>query len=153
NILDGSGNAWVGFTAGTGLLHQAHEVLSWSVTETSAALPSGSCCLSFNCIQTTPLDCVANQGGVFRQDGGVCNTHTCDGACCTSDSCVITSRDDCTINLSGTFRGSGTICDDFACLGACCDSFGGCFATNQTDCVNNGGTFHGLDSSCDPFPC
>ncbi|HUN82084.1 MAG TPA: lectin-like protein [Phycisphaerae bacterium] len=33
NILDESGDAWVGFTAGTGLFYQIHDVLSWSLIE------------------------------------------------------------------------------------------------------------------------
>jgi hypothetical protein len=45
SILDPEGNAWIGFTAGTGLANQTHDVVLWSFTSTptSVADLNGDC--------------------------------------------------------------------------------------------------------------
>lgn len=154
NILDGSGDAWVGFTAATGFFSEDHDLLDWSFDETTTALPDGACCLSDSCIQTDAQDCVVVQGGSYIGDGMDCGSVSCDGACCYFDGCTETTQDDCEVSLGGSFRGVGTICDFDTCNGACCDLYGDCFETDEFDCIAfSEGVFHGIGTTCDPFPC
>lgn len=157
NILDGSGDAWVGFTAGTGLATENHDVESWSFDVTSSPLPTGPCCTPSGCIIATQHDCHTLLGGFFAgPEGGDCGQTQCAGACCTGEFCTSdTSLSDCIAN-GGTFRGVDVQCDfpDYpTCDGACCDPAGICYITNEFDCQQNGGTFHGPGTSCAPFPC
>ncbi|MEK6643662.1 MAG: lectin-like protein [Planctomycetota bacterium] len=158
NILDGSGDAWVGFTAGTGFATENHDVEFWSFDEAAFPLPSGPCCTLGGCVIATQHDCKTLLNGFFAGPiNGDCGSTICTGACCTGDLCEDSiTLTDCTTN-GGTFMGVNVICNypDFpTCTGACCDTIGVCFITSQSDCeLNYLGTFHGAGTSCVPFPC
>lgn len=151
DILDGSGDAWVGFTAASGGLTQDHDILDWDFDETTDPLPTGACCTAGGCLTLTAQQCAAQ--GFYAGDDSDCGFAACTGACCTEGNCeedVFVS--DCATG-GGTFLGLDVLCDFDSCQGACCDAFGSCYITDETDCTNNGGTFHGAGTSCTPFPC
>lgn len=153
NILDGSGDAWVGFTAGTGAATDDHDILSWNFDETSGSLPTGACCTAAGCVTATAYECLVTQHGFYSGDGVDCGDAFCEGACCTLGSCETLSVADC-VNQDGTFLGVDVPCVPESCMGACCDQTGQCFVTDESDCVNNySGTFHGSGTTCGPFPC
>lgn len=158
DILDGSGDAWVGFTAGTGLLMQDHDILSWSFSSTIAP-PTGACCTNAGCIETTAQDC-SNQNGYFQGAGVSCSDPNLDcanlGRCCFTDgTCATTSIDFCFNVLSGPLFSTPGTCDDFPCpaYGACCSPIGGCSVGWDFECNGPGQTFLGAATTCTPDPC
>ncbi len=154
NILDGSGNAWVGFTAGTGGAYQTHEVHNWNFDETSASLPSGGCCTLTGCVASNARTCGAGLSGYYGGDGTDCSEVDCIGACCYMDGCYWPATiQDCATE-PGTFMGVGTECPNFTCEGACCKSDGECVLVSLENCTNvEFGVFHGANTSCVPMPC
>lgn len=157
SILDGSGDAWVGFTGATGGATETHDVEYWSLSEDDSALPTGPCCTLSGCVIANQHECAAVYGGFFSGPvNGNCDNTVCEGACCTGDFCDdFVSLNDC-VNQGGHFRGVGVQCDspDFpTCTGACCDGDGQCYVGYQSDCENGGGVFHGPGTACWPFPC
>jgi hypothetical protein len=157
SILDGSGDAWVGFTAGTGAATENHDVEFWSFDEASFPLPPGPCCTTSGCIIATAHDCVTLLAGYFVGPyNGSCDGVSCTGPCCNGDIC---EQDielaDC-IAGGGTFMGvrqGGTGCDSGECEGACC-TLEGCLIATEPDCTfTYGGVFQGPGTSCGPFPC
>lgn len=152
DILDGNGDAWVGFTAGTGAATDDHDILSWNFDETTVSLPTGACCMAKGCLETTAYDCLVTNNGFYSGDGSDCGSATCEGACCTSGSCETMLISNCLVQ-GGTFLGVDVPCVQDSCLGACCDPYGQCYLTDESDCTNNGGTFHGSGTTCAPFPC
>jgi len=154
SILDGTGNAWVGFTGGTGLFYQTHDVTSWSLAETAAALPTGGCCMASGCVISDAHGCAAVHAGFYGGDGSSCETLDCTGACCAASSCSWPRTvADCAA-VPGTFMGVGSACDAVNCTGACCEPTGLCQITDQGDCESNlSGVYHGSGTSCWPLPC
>jgi len=154
NILDGSGDAWVGFTAGTGGVFQAHEVHNWNFDETGDPLPAGACCTISGCVASNARDCGVSIAGHYAGDGTDCGTVDCSGACCYIDGCFWPATIQNCAAEPGTFMGVGSTCPQVSCSGACCTPFGECLLTDQASCVNfEQGMFHGPGSSCVPFPC
>ncbi|HWL95584.1 MAG TPA: L-type lectin-domain containing protein [Phycisphaerae bacterium] len=153
NILDGSGDAWVGFTAGTGLFNQNHDVLNWNFDENSGPLPTGACCQSTGCVLLNAVEC-DDAGGSYAGDNVTCSSGNCQGACCTNIGCLGTSFQSCVQTFGGQFAGVGIECESGACLGACCDGFGTCFPSDEFSCEIDGvSTFMGIQTPCEPFPC
>lgn len=152
NILDGTGDAWVGFTAGTGAATDDHDILSWNFDETSGSLPTGACCTASGCVSATAFDCLVSNSGFYAGDGVDCGNTFCEGACCTLGSCETLSVADC-VNQQGTFIGVDVPCVPDICLGACCDQYGECSISDDMSCTSSGGTFHGQGTTCAPFPC
>jgi len=151
DILDGSGDAWVGFTGASGGVTQDHDILAWDFDETTAALPTGACCMAGGCVELTAPACASQ--GFYAGDDTLCAFESCNGACCTEGSCEDDIYiGDCILG-GGTFLGVASVCDFNSCEGACCDAFGECFVTDEFNCTSGGGTFHGAGSTCTPFPC
>ena len=154
NILDGSGDAWVGFTAGTGSVYQTQDVLNWNFDETSGPLPEGACCTLTGCVQATAADCARIHFGFFGGELSNCGKFYCGGACCLPDGgCIDTEVDDCILVEGGDFLGIGKNCESESCNGACCDPYGNCSIVSESDCMGLEGIFHGSGTSCYPTPC
>lgn len=154
NILDGSGDAWVGFTAGTGGVFQAHEVHNWNFDETGDPLPAGACCTISGCVASNARDCGVSIAGHYAGDGTDCGTVDCSGACCYIDGCFWPATIQNCAAEPGTFMGVGTECLQISCYGACCTQTGECALMTEFDCIDlEQGVFHGSGVACAPFPC
>lgn len=76
DILDGAGDAWVGFTAATGGASQDHDILDWTFDETSDPLPTDAC----DCENASTLF-----ENTFIPDSTV-GSQACDGSPCSGTS-------------------------------------------------------------------
>lgn len=153
NILDGSGDSWVGFTGGTGGVFQTHDVHNWSFNETGDPLPGGACCLLNGCVASNARNCGLS-GGYYAGDGTDCGTADCTGACCYEGGCSWFMTIQACADEPGTFMGVGTECPNFTCMGACCTPNGECVLASLDNCTTiENGVFHGANTSCVPMPC
>ncbi len=114
-----------------------------------------ACCIGFNCLMLTELDCTL-AGGIWFQ-GFDCDPNPCEipGACCIEGNCSIMFEQPCLL-VGGEFLGMGTDCHPNPCPAVCCyseRSGHNCVIELQGTCLAGQGFWHPEWTSCDPNPC